>query len=84
MDRAAILAVVRRPSLWGTALGASIAMAPDRWWARPPFLPIPLKGLVDWRMTTAYGDKEATLEAHDLVSYLEWRQQAARGLRRGD
>ncbi len=76
-----IVAVARRPSLWPTALGALAAMSPQRWWARPPFLPIPEPDLVRWRVTTAYGDPEALVAENDLVAYLEWRQRAARGLR---
>ncbi|GMQ84487.1 MAG: hypothetical protein BMS9Abin07_0051 [Acidimicrobiia bacterium] len=78
-----IVAVARRPFLWPTALGALVAMSPRRWWARPPFLPIPEHDLVRWRVTTAYGDPEATLAEDDLVAYLEWRHRAARGLTRG-
>jgi hypothetical protein len=82
-NRSAVVAVVMRPRLWATALGALVSMAPRRWWRQPPFLPIPEEKLVRWRMTTAYGDAQATLADDDLVAYLEWRQQTARGLRRG-
>ena len=76
-----IVAVARRPSLWPTALGALAAMSPQRWWARPPFLPFPEADLVRWRVTIAYGDPDATVAENDLVAYLKWRQRAARGLR---
>lgn len=72
-------AVVRRPRLWGTALATLAAFAPDGWWKRPPFLPIPDEELVDWRLTTAYGSADSTLAEADLVAYLEWRHQTARG-----
>jgi hypothetical protein len=77
--RPALVAVIRRPSLWGTAVGALFGLAPDRWWQRPPFLPIPDREAVDWRMTTAYGSPDTTLDEGDLVAYLEWRRQARRG-----
>ena len=79
MDRRTIGAVLRRPDLWITAASTMVALAPDRWWARPPFLPIPNEELVNWRMTTAYGSADTALDEGDLVTYLEWRQQAVRG-----
>ena len=79
VSRAAVVAVLRRPSLWATALSTAVSMAPRGWWKSPPFLPIPDRDLVNWRMTTAYGDPDTALDEHDLVAYLEWRQRAARG-----
>ncbi len=77
--RSALVVVLRRPWLWATAAGALAGLAPDRWWLRPPFLPIPDREAVDWRMTTAYGSADSTLDEGDLVAYLEWRRQARRG-----
>ncbi len=74
-----VLAVLRRPRLWATALSTLAAMAPDGWWRKPPFLPIPNEDLVNWRMTTAYGSPDTTLAEGDLVAYLEWRREVARG-----
>ncbi len=79
MTMRAFGAVLRRPSLWATAIGTVAALAPNRWWARPPFLPIPDRELVDWRLTTAYGSADTPLAEADLVAYLEWRRQAAGG-----
>ena len=39
----------------------------DRWWARAPFLPVPAREYIRWRMYTAYGD--AVREA--ILSYTE-------------
>lgn len=78
-ERSAVAAVLRRPHLWGTALGTLVSLAPDGWWKRPPFLPIPVQEAVDWRLTTAFGSPDTTLAEDDLVAYLEWRHQAARG-----
>lgn len=77
--RSEIVALLRRPHLWGTAVGALASFAPDGWWRRPPFLPIPDRDAVAWRLTTAYGSSEATLAEGDLLTYLEWRHQVARG-----
>jgi hypothetical protein len=79
LSRAGLVAVLRRPSLWPTAVSTLAALAPDRWWRTPPFLPIPDRRVMDWRMTTAYGSPDTALDAHDLVAYLEWRHRAAGG-----
>jgi hypothetical protein len=77
--RSAIVAVLRRPRLWFTAVTTLVDLAPNGWWKRPPFLPIPNEGLVNWRLTTAYGSSDTALDEADLVAYLEWRRQVARG-----
>ena len=43
-----------------------------RWWARVPFLPLPDRTYVRWRMHTAYGDAEAVPPAAELVRYARW------------
>ncbi|GMQ94498.1 MAG: hypothetical protein BMS9Abin12_1991 [Acidimicrobiia bacterium] len=70
-----ILAVLIRPVLWPTAVGTVLALAPRRWWVRRPFLPIPDRDFVAWRVTTAYGHPDMTLVADDVVSYLQWRRR---------
>jgi hypothetical protein len=42
------------------------------WWHRPPFLPLPSREYMDWRMHTAYGDHHATPPAEDLERYARW------------
>jgi hypothetical protein len=42
------------------------------WWRRPPFLPLPDREYVRWRMYTAYGDADAVPPAEDLVRYARW------------
>jgi hypothetical protein len=66
-------AVLRRPSLWPTALGQLARMVPSRWWRRRPFLPLPDRAYVDFRLHTMYGDRAgAGLAPDDLVAYLRW------------
>jgi hypothetical protein len=71
-----LAAVLVRPFLWPTAVGALFAYSPNRWWARAPFLPIPDKSVIEWRMTTAYGRANMALAPEDVVSYLRWRREA--------
>ena len=66
-----VSAVLVRPHLWMTALRQYARAVPDRWWVRPPFLPLPDRDYVRFRLETAYGvDPSPT--ATDVVRYLEW------------
>ena len=42
------------------------------WYMRFPFLPIPDRTYVKWRMYTAYGDYEAIPPAEDVERYARW------------
>jgi hypothetical protein len=66
-----LLAVLRRPTLWWTSLRQMFRITPDRWWARPPFLPLPDRRYVRFRLETAYG-VDGRGRAADVVRYLEW------------
>ena len=72
---AAIMAVIKEPRLWGEAIRATMALARDGWWRKPPFLPIPNRAYMRWRTATAYGDPKVPIDADDLVAYLRWRQR---------
>jgi hypothetical protein len=43
-----------------------------RWWASAPFLPLPPRDYVRWRMHTAYGDHDAVPPAADVERYARW------------
>ena len=43
-----------------------------QWWRRPPFLPLPSRDYVRWRMHTAYGDHDAVPPAADVERYARW------------
>ncbi len=66
--------LARHPGLWVEAARTSFALAPRRWWARPPFLPVPDRAYLSWRIATAYGREDASFEGDDLISYLRWRR----------
>ncbi|MDZ7673669.1 MAG: hypothetical protein U5K30_01155 [Acidimicrobiales bacterium] len=68
----ALRAVIARPSLWRAALRQVRALAPTGWWRRPPFLPVPDRAWLSFRLTTAYGDPTAPIVADDLVAWLRW------------
>jgi hypothetical protein len=70
---AAASAVLRRPSLWGTAIVQIRLLARPGWWRRPPFLPLPAPAYFRFRLETAYGgDSPQLLRAEDVVTYLSW------------
>jgi hypothetical protein len=43
-----------------------------RWYRRPPFLPLPPREYVRWRMYTAYGEYDAVPPVEDVVRYARW------------
>jgi hypothetical protein len=75
-----IVAVLCRPRLWPTARRQWFRMVPAEWWRRMPFLPLPDRAYVRFRMETAYGAR-ATGRAEDVVAYLEWCRAAERQAR---
>lgn len=42
------------------------------WYRRPPFLPLPDRNYLRWRMHTAYGRDDAVPPAGDVVRYARW------------
>lgn len=66
------MVVAARPRLWLTALRELRAFTPTRWWRSRPFLPLPDPALLRFRMTTAYGDPDASFTSDDLVTWLGW------------
>lgn len=73
-------AVLTRPRLWPIALRSGVALAPKCWWRRWPFLPLPDRRWMRFRVVTAYGgDGTAPMRAEDVVTWLEWRRQLPPG-----
>jgi hypothetical protein len=70
--RAASRAVIRRPDLWWTALVQLRRLAPDGWWRRAPFLPLPDPEYLRFRLVTMYGDAEHPPDVEALRTYFEW------------
>ncbi len=72
----ATLLVLARPALWASALRQAWRLARPRWWARPPFVPVPDPDYLRFRFETQYG-AEGRPDPHDLLTYLEWCRDAA-------
>jgi len=64
-----------RPRLALDLLATGWAFRRRRWWARPPFLPLPDREYLRWRMYTAYADEDAVPPADDVVRFAIWRRE---------
>ena len=48
------------------------------WWRRPPFLPLPDREYLAWRLHTAYGDEPTVPPVADVIRFARWRRQILR------
>ena len=48
------------------------------WYRHAPFLPLPPREYVRWRMHTAYGDEGAVPPVEDVVRFARWRREVMR------
>jgi len=76
----ASLLVALRPRLWPVAVGQTRRIASPGWWRRPPFLPLPARDYLHFRLRTQYG-AAGEPEPRDVVTYLEWCRQMGRNRR---
>jgi len=74
-----VVAVLRRPDLWATGIRAARTHAPPGWWKRRPWLPVPDRHWMQFRLTTAYGTGSAPAdtvtpraEPSEFIEWLEW------------
>ena len=66
--------ILRHPTLWPEAIRTYAAFTPAGWWKQRPFLPVPRRAYLRWRMQTAYGAADAAPAPSDLIHFLEWRR----------
>ena len=71
--------VLRHPGLMFPLLGAAWRFRARHWYRQPPFLPLPPRDYIAWRLHTAYGDEDAVPPARDLLRYLEWSARLRNG-----
>ena len=45
------------------------------WLTHAPFLPVPSKEYVAWRMYTAFGDHHAVPSVQDVIRYARWARR---------
>jgi hypothetical protein len=63
------------PRLAADLLRTAWAFRRRGWQARPPFLPLPDRTYLRWRMYTAYGDEEAIPPVEHVVRFARWRRE---------
>jgi len=63
------------PRLGLDLLRTAWAFRSRRWWTRAPYLPVPDRIYLRWRMYTAYADEEAVPPLEDVVRFARWRRQ---------
>jgi len=66
---------ILRPRLGLDLLRTAWAFRRRRWWTRVPFLPLPDREYLRWRMYTAYADENAVPPADDVVRFARWRRE---------
>lgn len=67
--------VLRRPRLVPDLLATAWAFRARDWYRRFPFLPLPPRRYVRWRMDTAYGDPAAVPPPEELARFLRWARR---------
>jgi hypothetical protein len=63
------------PRLARDLLGTAWAFRRRGWWRRPPFLPVPDREYLRWRMYTAYADENTVPPVDDVVRFARWRRE---------
>lgn len=75
--RLALRAAVR-PRLAVDLLRLTWSFRARDWYRHAPFLPLPPREYVRWRMFTAYGDEDAVPPIEDVVRFARWRRETMR------
>ena len=76
-----LLLALKRPGLWPALLSAAWAFRPRGWYRRPPFLPLPSRAYMSWRLETAYGDPGAIPPEEEIVRFITWSAEMRRRMR---
>lgn len=72
LSLALMLRSMRSPRLGVDLLRVAWRFRARGWYRRFPFLPLPARDYVRWRMHTAYGDHDAVPPADDIERYARW------------
>ena len=63
---------LREPTLAVDLLRVAWRFRARGWYRRFPFLPLPSRPYVRWRMHTAYGDYDSLPSVDDVIKYARW------------
>lgn len=66
------------PRLAFDLLRTAWAFRRRNWWQSAPFLPVPDRQYLRWRMYTAYGEEEAIPPLEDVIAFARWRRETMR------
>jgi hypothetical protein len=72
--RLALRAIVR-PRLALDLVRLTWSFRARDWYRHAPFLPLPPRDYLRWRMATAYGDEDAVPPLEDVVRFARWRRE---------
>ena len=70
-----LIRCVIHPSLALDLLRVAWRFRSRGWYRRPPFLPLPDRTYLAWRMHTAYGDHHAVPPVDDIERYARWARR---------
>ena len=63
---------IANPRTAAALIGVAWRFRRRGWMTRFPFLPLPDRTYVRWRMLTAYGDEDAVPPVADVIRYARW------------
>ena len=63
---------IANPALGAALLRVAWRFRRRRWYASFPFLPLPPREYLRWRMYTAYGSDDAVPPTDDIARYARW------------
>lgn len=66
------LRAVGQPSTGAALVRVAWRFRRRHWWRRFPFLPLPARDYLRWRMHTAYGEYDAVPPAEDIIRFARW------------
>lgn len=66
------LRALRRPATGVALMRVAWRFRRRGWWRRVPFLPLPARDYLRWRMHTAYGESDVVPPADDVERYARW------------
>ena len=73
---------LRRPWVIPHLVRAAWAFRARGWYRRRPFLPLPPRSYVRWRMETAYGEPDHEPTTHEIERYVVWTARMRQMMRR--
>lgn len=66
------------PPLAVDLLSLSWAFRRRGWYRMAPFLPLPDKEYLEWRLHTAYGEERSIPPIEDIIRFARWRRRILR------